>query len=335
MKKASQPTAKKESPFSIIVPVHNGNPESVLRKLLLSPIYDKFELIIVDDRNPKDFKDFIGNLLKEAAFEWKIITTEKIPENWTPKKFAVDRAVKEAKYNKIVTFDDDTNFSIDYLEYVYELDCENTAYYTGLIVGENNSNSFISSMMKLDFNGFNILSVSTASAGIALYSNANNQVFSKKAYLAETPLLNNAQIQSGDDTFIFTNLAKKYPTRGIIDEKFVTSTAVPSNFKSFFLQRMRWVSKSHLIPSKKSLTFSVVMYMLYLWLLISVFVSFDDFFSLFLIKTICDTLLLSPALSVIKKPRQILYIIPTQIFQIIYIVFATPVGIVFKDNKWR
>ena len=316
--------------FSIIVCSNKSSVDLVLNKLaeIKAPV---FELIVVDDRsNP-----CITINKENYDFEITVIRIDEIPENTSAKKNGVNLAVKAAKYQKVITVDDDTIIDADYINEVYSLDVTDTNYIVGLIKPYSVKDNWFSKIAKLDFIGFNLISVGLVNRNLPIYSNANNQVFNRDTFLELDPYADNMDILSGDDTFLLTKMAvanKKFSS--YYSTKFTTSTDVPYGIKDFINQRIRWVSKSHKIEDKRVFAISILLYLFNLIIAVSFVLSPMYFLYYLLIKTFADYLLLNKTLKDFNETSLIKNILFTEIFQVMYILVLPILGITKGNKKW-
>ncbi len=291
----------------------------------------KFELIIVDDRsNPaisinKDDYDFDINLIR----------VDSVLENTSPKKSAVQMAVKSAKYDKIITIDDDTIVDEKYLDFISRIDADTHNYTVGLIKPYTNKQTFFSNIAMLDFIEVNLISLGCVKYGVPIYTNANNQLFSKKAFLEIDPYKDNIHILSGDDTFLLQKMSVNNKTiNSFYNADFATSTDVPYTLKSFLLQRIRWISKQHKVEDYPSMIATLILYLGNVAFLLAVFFNPILFIKLLCIKTILEGILIFDTLKKFNLIGKLPYFILVELFQIVYIVFVPIIGILKGNKRW-
>ena len=323
--------------FSIIIITKNGDLSNILDFLNNKTL--NFEVLIGDDNSTVPISEKLN--FSKYNFDISIERIEKSP--WkSSKKYLLDKLIKKSKYEKIITLDDDTIINDSFLDFASRIDINKYKYVNGLIIPYSKKENLLIKIFAIDFIGFNLLQISTTLLKIPLYANANNQIFSKTAYLEVKPFENNKDIKSGDDFFIMHYISKKYPYTSIFSEKFYTKTEIPSSFLGFIKQRLRWNSKTHLSPNKYVILIGVIIYLFYLMLFTTLFKNPYLFWLLIILKTIIDYLFILPAKKLIKENLKIntinlfFYTLITEIFQLFYITIITPISIIYGNLiKWK
>jgi len=328
-------------PFSIIVCTNKGDISHILGNLKNIQNIE-FQLIIVDDRSPTQIT--IDDK-SSYNFDIKLITILEIKDKISPKKNGINLGVKAAKYNKIITIDDDTIIDRNYLQEVYQINIDKYKYTIGLIKPYSQNNTLFSKIAILDFIGYNLISIGLVKSQIPIYSNANNQLFSRDTFLKLNPYKDNMEILSGDDTFLLNKMDSsnnKYTS--YYNENFVTLTDVPFSIIPFIKQRIRWVSKSHKIENRSVFIISLLLYLYNIFVLTTLLFSPISFIYLFITKFLSDFILLYPTIDKFRKRNSnfedftlknlIKFLFITELFQLIYVSILPILGITKGNKKW-
>ncbi len=318
--------------FSVIICSNKSSVLGVLNSLKNSTNNGyKFEVVVVDDRsNPAILIN-----KEDYDFDINLIRIDDVKENISPKKNALQIAIKSAKYNKIVTLDDDTIVDEKYLDFASRIDVDINNYVVGLIKPYTNEHSFFSNIAILDFIATNLISIGCVKQNLPIYTNANNQIFNKKAFLEINPYDDNIHILGGDDTFLLQKMfVNKKTINAFYNNDFITQTEVPNTIENFLRQRLRWFTKQHEVVDNFSLFAKAVLYFSNLVLFFTIFINPVLFIKLLIAKTVFEGALIYQTLKKFNLTNKLPYFILMEIFQIVYIVLVPIYGVVKGNKKW-
>lgn len=331
--------------FSIVVPFRN---EAEFLPGLLNSFAqlqfprENFEILLVDDSSEDtsvqcclDFKD--------SHYELNITLLRSDGRFASPKKSAIDTAVKKAKFPFILTTDADCIVPKKWLS-VYKSYLSNSE--TCLVAGpvrltKNNRMGFRQLFEQMD-----IISLQAATMGgfghhNPFLSNGANLCFLKKSFLELKGYYGNEFIASGDDVFLlekFKNAGLK--TGYIKDLNAVVTTAGQKDLRSLVSQRIRWASKSTAYKSFFTRILSLVIFTTNLWFVLAIIplalgsASIRLIFFLFLVKILMDFLLISRAIKFFRLPDLIIHYLWCAP---VYPLFCSYIGIcsLFSGYIWK
>jgi cellulose synthase/poly-beta-1,6-N-acetylglucosamine synthase-like glycosyltransferase len=233
--------------FTIIIPFRNEAKN--LPKLLQSISnldYPKnlIEIILVDD--------FSTDLSERICTKWRLENDEvdtTLLENLrlsnSPKKDAISRAMPIAKHEWIITTDADCELNTKWLKTIDNcIQDKNPEMIVGAVIYKTKNNWFH------HFQQFDMLALQAttiASFGIEkpFMCNGANFAYTKNLFKELKGFENNNNYSSGDDVFLLQkavkNNAKVYYLK---NNDIVVKTKPENDIYSFFMQRVRWSSKS-------------------------------------------------------------------------------------------
>lgn len=116
--KSPQPQNSTNQKLSIIIAAHNegNNIDNCLRKLVDQKYpKDKYEIIVVADRCT-DSTARVAAQFSNKFSKLKLIEIKEVPPGISPKKYALDRGIKEASYDPLLFLDADVFPTRDHLQ---------------------------------------------------------------------------------------------------------------------------------------------------------------------------------------------------------------------------
>ncbi len=233
--------------FSIVIPFRNEaeNLPQLLRTIEAinySPEY--FEVIFVNDASEDVSETIVNTAIGKSKFSIKLIQNKYISKS--PKKDAISEAIKNSKFEWIVTTDADCELPRNWLKaldsFVQE---KNPVLVCGPVLYKTDG-SFIQNFQQLD--GLSLQSLTVGSFGFenALMANGANLVYQKSAFLEVSGFSGNDHIASGDDIFLLEKMKKAFPkqVQFLKSKEAIVSTKPQKNWKKVINQRIRWASKT-------------------------------------------------------------------------------------------
>ncbi len=236
-----------ESRFSIVIPFRNEAPQLPILLNSLSDLSypeEKYELIFVDDESEDASVTIIQDFLVNSSQNFKILSNERVTKS--PKKDAINVAIKEASFNWIITTDADCILPKKWLQSFDQFVQHKTPK---LIVGPVtylSKNSFIERFQHLDFLSLMGSTIGGFGIGKPFLCNGANLCYHKDTFLEVGGFKGNSGIASGDDIFLLEKINKKYPNDvHYLKSKDATVRTKPQpTFKQLLHQRTRWAAKS-------------------------------------------------------------------------------------------
>jgi cellulose synthase/poly-beta-1,6-N-acetylglucosamine synthase-like glycosyltransferase len=346
IKKLSRQGSKGVNPsefISIIIPFRNES-ECILKSLasIEAQQYpkDKFEVIYVNDCSDDDSLEKIVNAQKSENI--KVIS---VPQHYAPgahKKRAIKYAIEQAKGDIIVSTDCDCIHSKYWLEAMLSLYDEETAFISGPVSFLYDDSAF-SRLQALEFSGLILIGAGLIGLGSPTSCNAANLSYRKKVYNEVGGFSGNMNLSSGDDEFLMQKIASttNYKIKFNPQKRAIAFTEPNKTVGEFFQQRKRWASKGLFYKDKVLILKLFMIFLFYvslpLQLLASIFYSeifLLSFLISFLLKITFETQFLLKGLGFLFEKKLLLYILPAEILQIPYIIFASIAGS-FGNYKWK
>jgi len=341
-KKISPYRLNKNTPkkgISIIIPLRN---EEVHLYDLISDLkqqnYSKasYEVILVNDHSTDRSAEILRTLIAKSPFMHLTDNSGK------GKKQAILHGVALSRFDFIVTSDADCRRGKDWLAAFAGFLEENQARMILGPVLSHKTTGFAAKAKALEF-----LSLVSSGAGAArmghpiLANGANLGFYKDDLNFDKDPL--KKEIPSGDDLFLMLRVKKNNPQSIFFlkSTKAAVYTDLPGNWRDFFHQRIRWVSKSRFYRDFDLLftAFTVLgINLLLLVLLVAGFISrpyFIGFFILWLLKLFPDVLMLSAASRFFHKEKLMRAFLPLQLFYFIYVSITAFAGLTGTSYEWK
>jgi glycosyltransferase involved in cell wall biosynthesis len=322
------------SALSIIIAAHNEeNSISFTLDSLKGQNYpkEKFEIIMVADRCTDATADIAKKKLNDLAM-LKIVKVEKVPQGYTPKKFAIQTAIDTAQYDNLILLDADCQLNPG------ALGCFNSYFQEGMeaIVS-------IPKFMKFPSILYNYyLPERIVTWGIAAAAIGNQKPFlafgtvwgySKKAYEIAGGMAKISHILSGDDDLLVYEMGKSsLPIAFCFNPVGWGETRAPHTVAKFAKQRRRHHSAGRYYNTKVQLGYLIFhLSNLLLWIL--------PLFKPFLIfilaaKIIIDIVIIFNISRIFHEKLNFIQGLFFEIGYILHHLFIAPWGFVGKI-RWR
>lgn len=329
---------KNHIPVSIIIACRNEeNNIPLIIDSLLNQTYpkNKTEIIFVDDHS----EDKTIEIIEKFADKYKLIKLFKLPQGKKGKKDALFYGIKKSNSEISVTTDADCTMHKDWLK---TLLCYYLEYKPSILAGPvafSDEQNLFQKFQSLEF--LSLVGSGAGAIGIhhPIMNNGANLLFEKSIFF-DSDLQNN--YASGDDIFLMLH-TKKRSTKAIhfIKSKdAIVYTKGTKSIKEFLNQRIRWTSKSKAYRDLDvvftALTVSLSNLILALSFISSFyhFHTFQQFITLFCIKSIFDLILLIPVTHFFHRTRLLWLFFPLQLIYPFYIVFTVFLGLL-GNFQWK
>lgn len=211
-------------PVSVLVCARNeANHLADLIQAVLGQAYPDFEMIIINDRSA----DATQAILDAYALQdnrLKIITLSEIPQGWNPKKYALQIAIRVARYELLLLTDADcvpaTKHWIANMVGVMKPDTEVVLGFSPYFHQKGFLNAFI--QYETFYTALQYLSF--ALAGLPYMGVGRNLLYRKSVFLQTNPFQAIQHVQGGDDDLVVGKVAKRTNTLiGLHSESYVFS----------------------------------------------------------------------------------------------------------------
>jgi glycosyltransferase involved in cell wall biosynthesis len=228
--------------LSIIIPFKNefDRIDDLIESINQSAIHNKdntlfnhLDFIFVDDHS-NDNSNL--KILSDLDLKFRLY---KLNQTFS-KKYAIKQGVELAKFNKILTLDADVKFDLDYLNNISKTTCEGLT----ILPVKMDGKSFIQNLFAIEFKFLQKLTFGMAGMKKYILCNGANLLFTKSTFLKSLKIRQDANILSGDDTFLLQACQQlSIPITALNHPNYNVSTNTPNNMKNLVMQRLRWIKK--------------------------------------------------------------------------------------------
>ncbi len=333
-----------QNSFSVIIPFRNEAPH--LKALLNSfknldyPVR-QFEIILVNDASTDNSEsiilDFVtqNQTLQLQLLQLKNATT-------APKKEALEKALKIAQFNWIITTDADCVFAQNWLNtfdnFIQSNNCDMMVAPVNFI----SDNSFLQNFQQTDF--MSLMGATQGGFGIKFpfLCNGANLCYKKSVFMAVNGFEGNKNIASGDDIFLMEKFLKhdKNKVKYLKSFDSIVQTSPQKTWKEFVNQRIRWASKTTAYENITGKLVGLIVLSMNFWLFLSFiflvlkWISPVKILFIWMLKITIDYFLLS---RISKFYRTKIAITQYIIFSFIYPFYTVLVGFLSfgKGYKWK
>ena len=339
---------KAEKRFSVCIPFRDEAENlGVLLRSLAQLDYPKthFEIILVNDGSTDHSAGIIENFVKKSSKTLPNLNViDNIRVSGSPKKDALDRAIKSAKHDWIVTTDADCKVPPDWLRLfnTYILRTKKSfvaapvAYYT-------DRSSFLNVFQQLDFLSLQGATMGGFGLNKPFMCNGANIAFAKADFLRLNGYDGNKTIASGDDVFLMQKFLKADTTSAgyIKSRKAIVLTRSQQSWKQLLNQRKRWAAKAGSYKNSFSQGVSWVVLLGNLTFILAVFYSVKSPVLIFFLisKIAVDFVLIAQAALFFKKKKNLWGYVLSMLFYPFFVVYVAVLsqlgGYHWKGREFR
>lgn len=233
--------SKSEICFSIVVPFRNEatNLPMLLQSIEnLNYLKENFEVILVDDESEDNFQ------IQNSNFQLKQIPNQR--NSYSPKKDAIQTAIKKANYDWIVTTDADCIVPEKWLNDLNNyIQTHNKEMVCGPVLFKKGS-GFLDDFQQLELVSLQAVTIGSFGLQQPFMCNGANFAYTKNVFEKLNGFEGNNSIASGDDVFLLQKAVKHDPDKVgfLLKSDFVIQTNTTTSWKELFFQRVRWAGKS-------------------------------------------------------------------------------------------
>ena len=330
--------------FTIIVPFRNEakNLPSLLESFsVLNYNVDKFEIILVNDDSLDDFQKIVDEFTaKNSTIQFRII--QNIRKSLSPKKDAIETAIKKAQFGWIVTTDADCEVPNNWLNNFNSFIQKNKVKMIVAPVVYTVENKFLQHFQNLDFLSLQGTTIGSFGMNRPFMCNGANLCYAKEAFFEVNGFDRNNEIASGDDVFLMEKILDKFPlgVKYIKNIESIVKTKPQSNLKELIQQRIRWAAKTGSTKSMfGKMVGLIVLTTNFYWILLLVLALFQQISwqyvgLFFLVKLNIDFVLLYKTTEFFKQKesmKKYLYSSFIYPFFNVYVAIAS----FFKGYQWK
>ena len=227
--------------FSVVVPFRNEaeNLPKLLHSIsLLNYPTELFEVILVDDESEEEFR------IPDLEFRIQIVKNNR--KSNSPKKDAIETAIKIAKNDWIITTDADCLVQKDWLLSIDNHIQSTNKKMVAAGVCYLPKKGFLYDFQTLDFLSLQGATIGSFGIGKPFMCNGANFAYSKAFFYELNGFDGNENIASGDDVFLLQKAVFKEPKSVgfFYNSKSIVATQTANTWKELFMQRVRWAAKS-------------------------------------------------------------------------------------------
>lgn len=335
-----------DSKVSVIIPFRDESEtiEKTAKSLIeMNLSKDKYEIIFIND-NSSD--DSVQKLQKYLSENIKLINN-KINYSSGYKKQAITQAINIASGDIIFLMDADCIPNKNWINTMLSLFSLETGMVVGPVKFIENKNLF-SKLQQLEFAGLMLTAAGLIKVGLATICSSANLAFRKNVFFEVGGYSDNFNLSSGDDELLMQKIksSSKYKIDFCWSKEALVETRANKNLYDFMQQRRRWASKSLFYQNKLLVLSLVLIFVYYLWLLISpilLAIKFKYFFLLFIfsagIKFVMEYIIMWQGKNLFFNSKNLRFFLLAEILHLPYIVSASILGLfgnyIWKDRKFK
>lgn len=301
-----------------------------------------FEILLVNDASSDGSVAIVRKFIEKYP-EINIQLLNNKRKSISPKKDAINTAIRQSNFDWIITTDADCQVPENWLEaYNAFIVAHKPIFVAGLVKYESKK-GFLHQFQLADWMSLTGATIGSFGWNKPLMCSGANLAYNKKAFYKVNAFQGNEHIASGDDVFLLHKIKKAYPNQVSYMNVFGGASVLTkslSTWRNLYQQRIRWAIKTSSISNKHVKLVGLVVFTMNFLLLILFVMMFVDkswtilFAVLFLTKVLVDSILIKILSSVI---HQKLDTTAWLLSSILYPLFSTSVLIfgVFTKYTWK
>lgn len=208
------------------------------------------EIIFVDDHSDDETQLLIEKVQNRSI---KLISLE----NEVGKKRALEKGIREAKTDFILTLDADVHFSPEYFIKIGNL--HNSDLH--ILPVKHFSTRFLNRFIQQDVLLADLLNKSIAGWIRPIFCSGANLLIKKDSYLVAINQASYFEIDSGDDILLLGEFHQQNKKIEIhTDSNLEVETELPNTFKEMLHQRMRWLGKSFKVGDRLANSLALIQF---------------------------------------------------------------------------
>lgn len=329
--------------FTLIIPFRN---EAKNLPRLLQSIsklnYPKnlLEIILVDD--------FSSDNSERICIKWRmendeIDTTllENLRLSNSPKKDAISRAMPIAKNDWIITTDADCKLPKNWLKTIDAFIQKNNCEMVVCPVIYKTKNNWFHQFQQLDLLSLQATTIGSFGIDKPFMCNGANFGYTKALFKSLNGFEGNDKFSSGDDVFLLQKaIQNNKNVQYIKHEDVIVKTKPENDFFDFFMQRVRWASKTTGYQNNYAKILAIVVLLANLGLIFGLYfailgcLDWKILLGLFLAKYLIDYMLLFKGNRFLRKGKFLLPIASSLIYPI-YSSFTGIYSVLFGKFTWK
>ncbi|MBL7913793.1 MAG: glycosyltransferase [Bacteroidia bacterium] len=334
---------------SITVVIAARNEENLIENLLqelLNQNYppSKFQVIISNDFSTDKTADVcnaMAHKFQQSGIQFLIINAAE--NELSGKKAALERAIKKATGDLILTTDADCSVSPDWVASFAGKFAESSApMITGFVKLHDGGNLF-ANLQAIDVLSLSGIGATTVINNKPLMCNGANLAFTKAAFSEAGGYDYGIDQPGGDDTYLMFKINQLFPGKILFNEdpKSIVTTNPQPDLKHFVRQRVRWASKVKYYKESYVKTTGVLIFTVNLVLLLAALLAaigslnWIIALAIWILKATADLLFLFHLSTFTSQLRLLFVFLPAQILYPFYSLAGTLIAMKKTDYEWK
>lgn len=335
--------SNEERGFSIIIPFRN---EETRLPALLNNLVEleynrtRFELLLVNDNSSDRSLEIVKNFISPSGISIHVL--QAVRTSNSPKKDAITTAIKQAKFDWILTTDADCNVSKNWLNSFNSVISKQGYHLIVAPVCLQGSDSFFNAFQKLDFLSLQGATIGAFGIEQPFLCNGANLCYQKKVFEQLNGFEGNTSIASGDDIFLLQKVIRsnKYKIGYLKSKDAVVRTYPEPTLKSLIEQRKRWAAKASAYQQFFSKLVALMVFSMNAILLLLLILSCVGLFSwqhlliYFILKLSVDLLLLIKTATFFSQMQVLKWYLASSLIYPFFTMFVA-ISSLFTDYQWK
>jgi cellulose synthase/poly-beta-1,6-N-acetylglucosamine synthase-like glycosyltransferase len=323
---------------TVIVPARNEEQNiPACLESLIAQNYPKslYEVIVVND-NSGDSTESIVQGIAESAANLSLINLPRDDNFQYGKKTAISHGIGQSAYDIILTTDADCIAPKNWIRTMVSHFNPDVGIVSGpVMIGRRHEKRIFHRIQALEFLSLVLAGAGSIGIGHPRIANGANFGYRKDLFEKLNGFEGIDRLRSGDDDLFMQKVVRESELAVSFarDREAIITTKPQPDIQSFMNQRIRWASKSVHYQSMLFIIYLISVYLFYLGLFLFPPAAF--LFStlpvlpiiLFILKLIADSALLCTGTAILGRRDLLIYLLPTALFQIIYVLIAGALGL--------
>ena len=241
-RKINNPIESKDANITLIIPFRDEASQipKLLHSLKKLHLLDGDEILLVDDHSSD------GGISSEYNLRSEIQVLESPADQTGSKKNALSIGIHHAKNEWILTSDADCTFAPEWINTWRKQLHSSANMFIGPVYSEDYKFSFPALFHHAENACLQVIALASAKHKQPLICSGANLLFRKSIWEQVGGYEQHKHIPSGDDVLLMQSFQEYAPSKVFVhfEKSNVVRTQSVTNWKSWFLQRRRWASKS-------------------------------------------------------------------------------------------